>query len=126
MSPHSAVRKCLLILSMRAQVVADDTPKVKCKRIVSALLPAAELLLRGVMDLRHTHWQRIFLPPPPGYTKQHGVKDVRCTATQYIYEWERSCLSAAKACLNIVHLCLAPCNCSRQDPKCRAAFRCNL
>ena len=39
------------------QVGASDEPNVQCRRILSALLPAAELLLRAVLDLRSKHWQ---------------------------------------------------------------------
>lgn len=31
--------------------------RVRCRRILSALLPAAELLLRDLMDVRQEHWQ---------------------------------------------------------------------
>lgn len=32
----------------------------QCGRILSALLPAAEVLLRDVMDLRLEHWQQSY------------------------------------------------------------------
>ena len=51
--------------------------QVPCKRTMSALLPAAELLLRGVMDWRLEHWVEDLSPT----TKQGMVEEVRCTAT---------------------------------------------
>ena len=44
-------------LRSRAQVAPGPPLQARCARIVPALLPAAELMLRGVMDLRHKHWQ---------------------------------------------------------------------
>ena len=40
-----------------AQVAPGPPLQARCARIVPALPPAAELMLRGVMDLRHAHWQ---------------------------------------------------------------------
>ena len=53
---------------------------VQCRRIMSDLLPAAELLLRGVMDLRYTHWHENTLRLR-GRTAQDAVEEARCTAT---------------------------------------------
>ena len=47
---------------------------------MSALLPAAELLLRGVLDLRHKHWWHEHWGYLSCTTSQRAVEQVRCTA----------------------------------------------
>ena len=56
----------------------DEGPRYEphCRRIKSALLPAAEMLLRGVLDLRHEHWR----DDPPSMTARFAVEQARCTA----------------------------------------------
>ena len=58
--------------------------QVCCRRILSALLPTAELLLRALMDARQEHWQESM----SGKTVQDAVAEARrmapetCTARQ--------------------------------------------
>ena len=59
-------------------MVARPTSKVQCRRFMSALLPATELLLRGIMDLRLKHWQ--MAPRVPDITMRVVVQRVRSTA----------------------------------------------
>ena len=47
-----------------------------CKRILSALLPAAELLLR-VLNLRLEHWESVSCK-----TRQDAVEQARCSAAR--------------------------------------------
>ena len=61
------------------QVRSEAALKVRCGRIVSALLPAAELLLRGVMDLRHKYWQQA---SPTAITVRDAVEQARRTRTR--------------------------------------------
>ena len=58
------------------QVATLAAQQVPCKRTMSALLPAAELLLRGVLDWRHEHWHEHL----SSVTKQGMVEEVRCMA----------------------------------------------
>ena len=58
----------------RAQVGAEVPMQVQCARTVSALLPAAELLLRGVLDVRHDHWQESLI----GISLRKGMQQARC------------------------------------------------
>ena len=48
--------------------------QTQCKRILSDLLPAAELLLRGVLSWRHARWHKAMFP----ITKQEMVMQARC------------------------------------------------
>lgn len=77
---------------------------VQCRRIMSDLLPAAELLLRGVMDLRHTLWHKNALQPS-GRTAQMAVEEARCTGT-----WLR--LKSARRCLFLLCHAIAVTSCS--------------
>ena len=61
------------------QVRSGAALGVRCGRIVSALLPAAELLLRGVMDLRHKYWQQA---SPSAITVRDAIEQARRTSTQ--------------------------------------------
>ena len=47
-----------------------------CRRILPALLPAAELLLR-VLDLRLEHWESVFCK-----SKRDAVHQARCAPAQ--------------------------------------------
>ena len=53
-----------------------NTVQVQCRRIASALLPAAELLLRGAMDVRLKHWQDAL----SGHSAHSAVEEACCTA----------------------------------------------
>ena len=48
----------------------------QCKRIMSALLPAAELLLRRTMDWMLENWQQRLTDS----SKREIVEEARCTA----------------------------------------------
>ena len=50
--------------------------QVRCRRILPALLPAAELLLRDVLDMRHKHWWEWL----SCMTARRAVDQARCTA----------------------------------------------
>lgn len=57
------------------QVSNKTDLQVQCRRIMSALLPAAELLLRGVLDWRLKHWREDL----SSTSKQGMVEEARCT-----------------------------------------------
>lgn len=67
-------------------MVARPTLRVQCRRFMSALLPAAELLLGGVLDLRLKHWHRGLQPPPVTMPRQIAVEQVRCMASRVLTE----------------------------------------
>ena len=62
--------------SERQVLIEGPLQELHCRRIQSALLSAAEVLLR-VLDLRLAHWQPLF-----GETMRHTVEHARCTATR--------------------------------------------
>ena len=53
------------------------TLQVHCGRSLSALVPIAELLLRGVVDLKHKHWQESL----SRMTVRGSLGQVRCTCS---------------------------------------------
>ena len=57
----------------------------QCGRILSALLPAAEVLMRNVMDLRLEHWQQCF----SHVAGRDVVVQARCVAMQ-TFGWKCS------------------------------------
>ena len=54
------------------------TLQVHCGRSLSALVPIAELLLRGVVELKHKHWQESL----SRMTVRAAVGEVRCTFSE--------------------------------------------
>ena len=79
-------------LCCEAQVSSRGTAYYKqCRRIMPTLLPAAELLMRGVMDLRHKHWQGGFhVMEQGGRNAEMAVEEARCTATCHLACMRRS------------------------------------
>lgn len=69
---------------------------VRCGRIVSALLPAAELLMRIVMDSRHKYWQQA---SPSAITVRDAVEQARrlrtrdpgCLRESYLESYRQMC-----------------------------------
>ena len=80
LSPHNVAVQMLKPCSQVQVGTRGPGHYVQCRRIMSDLLPAAELLLRGVMDQRHALWHKNDLQPS-GRTAQHAVQEARCTAT---------------------------------------------
>ena len=54
---------------------ARDHHYVQCRSMLPALLPAAELLLRSVLDVRHEHWLR----SPTCVDEREAAQEARCT-----------------------------------------------
>ena len=70
-------RHCLNLCS-RAQVRKRGAYQEQYRRIMPALLPAAEMLLRDIMDARLTHWNQV----KGGLAPRGVVLKARSTVTQ--------------------------------------------
>ena len=88
-----AVRATPLTSLFYLQVRFGAAVHIKCGRIASALLPAAELLLRGVLDVR----QQI----PCGINIRDAVMQARCACTRDLKgvkaSYSQECLLLSKA-----------------------------